>query len=209
MLDPEGATADRTLSARANYLAQDRPDVAYATKELCREFARPTRDSYNKLKRVGRYLAGNQRLAYNFKFLNEVPEFIDVFCDTDFAGCQQTRRSSSGGVALIGPHNVKHWSKTQTTVSLSSGEAELHGICAGVSQGLGLQQVLKILASTTRSTCILMLLPLSALPADAEWANCDILIAQTCGCRKRSEISKLAATRFLAVRTLPMLLLSM
>ena len=28
-------------------------------------------------------------------------------------------------------------------MSLSSGEAELHGICAGVSQGLGLQQVLK------------------------------------------------------------------
>ena len=44
---------------------------------------------------------------------------------------------------MIGSHNVKHWSKTQTTVSLSSGEAELHGICAGVAQGLGLQQVLK------------------------------------------------------------------
>ena len=46
-------------------------------------------------------------------------------------------------MALIGPRNVKHWSKTQTTVSLSSGEAELHGICAGVAQGLGLQQVFK------------------------------------------------------------------
>ena len=44
---------------------------------------------------------------------------------------------------MIGSHTVKHWSKTQTTVSLSSGEAELHGICAGVAQGLGLQQVFK------------------------------------------------------------------
>ena len=44
---------------------------------------------------------------------------------------------------MIGPHNVEHWSKTPTTVSLSSGEAELHGICAGVAQGLGLQQTLK------------------------------------------------------------------
>ena len=44
---------------------------------------------------------------------------------------------------MMGPHNVKHWSKTQTTVSLSSGEAELHGICAGVAQGLGLQSICK------------------------------------------------------------------
>ena len=44
---------------------------------------------------------------------------------------------------MIGSHNVKHWAKTQTTVSLSSGEAELHGICAGTAQGLGLQSIAK------------------------------------------------------------------
>ena len=37
--------------------------------------------------------------------------------------------------------NVKHWSKTQTTIALSSGEAELHGIAAGIAQGLGLQSI--------------------------------------------------------------------
>ena len=42
---------------------------------------------------------------------------------------------------MFGPHNVKHWSKTQTTVSLSSGEAELHGICSGVAMGMGLQSI--------------------------------------------------------------------
>ena len=36
---------------------------------------------------------------------------------------------------------IKHWSKTQTTLALSSGEAELHGICMGITQGLGLQSV--------------------------------------------------------------------
>ena len=44
---------------------------------------------------------------------------------------------------MMGPHNVKHWAKTQSTVSLSSGEAELHGICAGVAQGMGLQSICK------------------------------------------------------------------
>ena len=32
ILDPEEATAFRALAARANYLAQDRPDSAFATK---------------------------------------------------------------------------------------------------------------------------------------------------------------------------------
>ena len=87
MLDPEEATCFRALSARCNYLAQDRPDVAFAAKELCREFSQPTRKSYERLKRVGRDLAGHKRLAYKYDFLNAVPEYIDVFVDVDFASC--------------------------------------------------------------------------------------------------------------------------
>ena len=42
---------------------------------------------------------------------------------------------------MIGSHCVKHWAKTQTTVSLSSGKSELHGIAAGVAQAIGLQSI--------------------------------------------------------------------
>ena len=66
---------------------------------------------------------------------------LDTYTDTDFAGCQVTRRSTSGGMAMRGGHPIKHWSKTQTTVALSSGEAELTGICNGSSIALGLQAV--------------------------------------------------------------------
>ena len=38
-------------------------------------------------------------------------------------------------------HCIKHWSTTQTTVSLSSAEAELHGIAKGASQGLGMRSI--------------------------------------------------------------------
>ena len=34
---------------------------------------------------------------------------------------------------------VKHWSKTQSTIALSSGEAELSGIGSGMAQALGVQ----------------------------------------------------------------------
>ena len=42
VLEPRDATNVRALAARGNYLAQDRPDIAFACKELCREFAVPT-----------------------------------------------------------------------------------------------------------------------------------------------------------------------
>ena len=73
---------------------------------------------------------------------------FDVYVDTDFAGCKESRRSTSGGVAMLDGRCVKHWSKTQSTIALSSGEAELHGIAAGISHGLGLQSLARDLGFT-------------------------------------------------------------
>ena len=44
---------------------------------------------------------------------------------------------------MLGGCLVKHWSKTQTTISLSSGEAELHGIAAGAAQAIGMQSLMR------------------------------------------------------------------
>ena len=41
----------------------------------------------------------------------------------------------------IGDCCVTHWAKTQTTISLSSGEAELHGIAYGTAQAIGIQSL--------------------------------------------------------------------
>ena len=42
---------------------------------------------------------------------------------------------------MVGGAMVKHWAKTQPTIALSSGEAELGGICAGTAQAMGLQSL--------------------------------------------------------------------
>ena len=85
VLDPDEATGYRALSARCNLLAQDLPTISYASKELCREFAAPTHDSFARLKRVARYLVWTPRLVYNCKW-GSVPENIEVYVDSDFAG---------------------------------------------------------------------------------------------------------------------------
>ena len=74
------ATLFRALSAMANYLAQDRPDVAFSTKELCREFAVPNQSSYLKLKRVVRYLLGLPRLVCRYAWQDE-PQHLDIYTD--------------------------------------------------------------------------------------------------------------------------------
>ena len=140
VLSSSEATTYRALSARVNYLAMDRPDIAYAAKELCKDFAQPTQDSYLKLKRVVRYLAGKQRLVWRFDY-QVTTSVLDVSVDTDFAGCFKTRRSTSGGAAVRGSHLLKAWSTTQTTVALSSAEAELTGLVKGASQAIGLRSV--------------------------------------------------------------------
>ena len=68
--------------------------------------------------------------------------------DTDLAGCKETRRSTSGGVIILGGHTVQHWSRTQPTIALSSGEAELGGIEAGIAEALGFQSLARDLGWT-------------------------------------------------------------
>ena len=48
-LTGDEATALRAIAASANYLALDKPDVAFSTKEICRAFAEPTRQSVDIL----------------------------------------------------------------------------------------------------------------------------------------------------------------
>ena len=74
-----------------------------------------------------------------YSFLWQPESDLDVFVDTDFAGCMATRRSTSGGVAVRGTHLIKHWSCTQRAVTLSSAEAELYGLVKGTTEALGIQ----------------------------------------------------------------------
>ena len=140
VLNRDEATTFRALAARANYLSSDRPECTYATKELCRFFATPTKTGVEQLKRLVRYLVGAPRLVWEFKFQADSNNLV-TYVDTDFGGCHVTRRSTSGGAATRGNHLIKHWSKTQTTVALSSAEAELTGICKGSAESLGLQSL--------------------------------------------------------------------
>ncbi len=134
-------TAFRGTAARANYLAVDRLDCQFAAKEVCRWMSKPTEASWAALKRLCRYLVGLPRMVFHFRW-QEV-DCIDIFTDTDWAGCPRTRKSTSGGCVILGSHAVKSWSSTQSSIALSSGEAEFNGVVRGAGVGLGYQSLLR------------------------------------------------------------------
>ncbi len=123
-LEPERARRFRSTAARANYLAQDRPDIMYAVKELCRSMSTPTAGSWRALKRLGRYLIDNPRKVFEYRWQGRENE-AHGYSDSDWAGCRVTGKSTSGGAVMIGSHFIKAWSRTQNCVTLSSAEAEL------------------------------------------------------------------------------------
>jgi hypothetical protein len=139
LLPERTASLFRSFAARANYLALDRPDIAQATKELCRRMSAPKEADLRALARVGRYLAGAGRVIYEYPWQSR--PVLRAFTDSDFAGCVATRLSTSGGAVMLGSHLLKHWASTQKRITLSSGEAELGAVVRGFSEALGLQSV--------------------------------------------------------------------
>ena len=133
-------TMFRAIAARANYLAQDRIDLQFAAKEVCRFMSSPTESSQVALKRLGRYLLGHKRMIYTYPF--QRADCIDVYSDTDWSGCPRTRKSTSGGCIMIGKHCLRTWSSTQPSVTLSSGEAEYYGLVKAAGAGLGHQSLM-------------------------------------------------------------------
>ena len=97
VLSEEQATNYRALAARANCLALDRPDLAFTAKEKCRAFSKPTTEDVEALKRMVRYLVHRPRLIWRYDW-GCGADSIDIYGDTDFAGCRRTRRSTSGGI---------------------------------------------------------------------------------------------------------------
>ena len=85
-LEESKVTHFRALAARGNYLSVDRPECQFAAKEVCRFMASPSKLSVEALKRMGRYLARRPRLVMKYPFQESV-EAVDVYGDTDHAGC--------------------------------------------------------------------------------------------------------------------------
>ena len=141
-LDEASSSRYRAIVARLNYLTSYRPDIAFAVKEVARSMSSPSKGSQDKLKRLGRYLLTRPRAVIHFRW-QEAQHKIRIYSDADWAGCKESRKSTSGGAIMLGQHTLKTWSKTQSLLALSSGENEFYAALKASAEGLGMMSLLK------------------------------------------------------------------
>ncbi|GJV30725.1 retrovirus-related pol polyprotein from transposon TNT 1-94 [Tanacetum coccineum] len=115
------------------YLTACRPDLQFAICMCARYQARPTEKHLLAVKRVFRYLKGtvNRGLWYP----KDSSIALTAFADADHAGCQDTRRSTSGSMQFLGDRLISWSSKRQKSAAISSTKAEyiaLSGCCAQI-----------------------------------------------------------------------------
>lgn len=137
-LDAAATRLYRGVAARLNYIAPDRPDVAYAVKESARSMQTPSKRDLKRLRKIAKYLIGCPRLVAKFKYQN-MPTVITAFTDSDWAGCSMTSKSTSGGALCLGEHVIKTYCKQQKVIALSSAKAELYAMVAASAEALALQ----------------------------------------------------------------------
>ncbi|GKE46874.1 hypothetical protein Tco_1478132 [Tanacetum coccineum] len=153
--DTQGKAVDPThyhgMVGTLMYLIASRPDLTFAICMCSRYQAKPTEKHLHALKRIFKYIRGtvNRGLWYP----KDSSIALTAYADADHAGCQDTRRSTSGSMQLSGDRLVSWSSKRQKSTAISCTEAgyiALSGCCAQVlwmrsqltDYGLGFNKIL-------------------------------------------------------------------
>jgi len=143
----------RSLICSLMYIAvTTRPDISHAVSVLSRILDKPSNLSWRAAKRVLRYLSGTRTVGLNFT--KGDPE-LQGYSDADWGGDIESRRSTSGFVALFGGNPVSWFSKKQSCVALSTMEAEYYAASAGAQELVNLLGIISVFCESDKSKACL------------------------------------------------------
>jgi hypothetical protein len=117
-----------------------RPDIAQAVGALSKYMACPTIIHWQVAKGLLRYVAGTTTYGITYNGGNTAP-VIEGYCDADYAGDVDTRRSTSAYVFIMAGGAISWASRRQATVAASTTEAEYIAASTAVKEALWLRQV--------------------------------------------------------------------
>jgi hypothetical protein len=105
----ENATEYRSLAGALQYLTLTRPDISYAVQQVCLFMHSPTEAHFQLLKRILRYIRGMTK--HGLMIHKSANLDIVAYSDADWAGCPDTRRSTSGYCVFFGANLISWPSK--------------------------------------------------------------------------------------------------
>ena len=154
LLPEDEASLYRSLVGSGIYLSQERIELGYVIKQLAGGMSSPTCGHLQVMKRLIGYLKAT---LGNYNHL-DLPTYgkgihhqydskwvLESFTDSDWSGDRTSRRSTSSCVHCLNGIIIFHSSRGQKVVSLSSAEAELHGLVSGATDGIALRICLEFL----------------------------------------------------------------
>ncbi|GJU77386.1 retrovirus-related pol polyprotein from transposon TNT 1-94, partial [Tanacetum coccineum] len=130
---PVDQTRFRGMVGSLMYLTASRPDLVFAVCMCARYQAKPTKKHLEAIKRIFRYLKGTINMGLWYPKDNAMS--LTAYADADHAGCQDSRRSTSGSAQFLGDRLVSWSSKKQRSTAISTTEAEyiaMSGCCAQI-----------------------------------------------------------------------------
>jgi transposase InsO family protein len=119
-----------------------RPDLAHSVSMLCRHMSNPTIQHWNAAMQVLRYLKGTSKIGLNYSGNQDQRLSLHGFVDADYAGCPDTRKSTTGYVFFINS-SIISWSSTlQPVIATSSTYAEYIAMSVAAQECKFLREVL-------------------------------------------------------------------
>ncbi|GJY55798.1 hypothetical protein Tco_0454913 [Tanacetum coccineum] len=120
---PVDQTQYRSMIGSLMYLTTSRPGLIFVVCMCARYQSKPTKKHIEAVTRVFRYLQGSINMGIWYP--KDAAMALTAYADADHAGCQDTRRSTSGSAQFLGD-KLENWSsKKQTSTSISSTEVTM------------------------------------------------------------------------------------
>ncbi|GJS32923.1 putative ribonuclease H-like domain-containing protein [Tanacetum coccineum] len=112
----------RSMIGSLMYLTASRPDIMFAVSACSRNQVTPTTSNLEAVKKIFKYLKGQPKLGLWYP--RESPFVLEAYSDSDYAGANKDRKSTTGGCQFLGRRLISWQCKKQTIVATSSTEAE-------------------------------------------------------------------------------------
>lgn len=116
-----------------------RPDIAFAVSNVAKFSANPTTRHWTGVKRILRYFKGTPDLGLHYTS-SDVDDLIG-YSDSDWAGNLDDRRSVSRYMFMLCGAPISWRSKKQTSVALSTAEAEYIALSSATQEAVWLRQL--------------------------------------------------------------------
>jgi hypothetical protein len=142
----------QAVGALMHLMVATRPDIGFAVSYVSRYMSDPQLHHVQAVKRILRYLQNTK--SYGLRFEKKSKLELCGYSDADWAGDTSDRKSTSGYIFQLGNTTISWGSKKQSSVALSTCEAEYIALSLAIQEGKWIENLFnELLSSINMEPC--------------------------------------------------------